>query len=500
MKESIPLETCHVISLNQCAVSNKLDIIPADPQSIVLTTSTTSLTMPDIDADAIHHEQLITDPLIVTPVSENLDEEFLPVDEENDTVNASVDDEDESTTTTGSFHSRILAGAEKYFLMSCPICLQAAVLLSSSCCTFECCVSCWCSHISATLNDGRIKIPCMSNDCNKCLRRESIMNFMRHDSVLHDRYLKLYANANQSPRAKTCPRCSHLYSLDEINPMVLTKTDKKSKDKINTKKIPKQVQCSECSLVWCFRCSAPWHENFTCKQFIKGDKLLLKWVNQENDDQRNARKCPKCSTFIQRNGGCPHMTCSSCACEFCYLCGRRYCKIPFIGQHGSKFSVFGCPKNLHPNKPWLRRTIRGTIATGVVIASPIVAVGAVTAAVTILPTVGIYRLVKRARARRRAHQLIVSALVRDYSTEDEDTGHAHFDPHLDMNAEVARYRAELEEELPMHDDFDPELDGIAEMAHYRALLEERVANYANEIFPLAIFADMDVVGLVLDNA
>ncbi|CAF1426574.1 unnamed protein product, partial [Adineta steineri] len=114
--------------------------------------------------------------------------------------------------------------------------------------------------------------------------------------------------------------------------------------------------------------------------------------------------------------------------------------------------------------------------------------------------VGIYRLVKRARARRRAHQLIVSALVRDYSTEEEDTGHAHFDPHLDMNAEVARYRAELEEELPMHDDFDPELDGIAEMAHYRALLEERVANYANEIFPLAIFADMDVVGLVLDNA
>ncbi|CAF1528094.1 unnamed protein product, partial [Adineta steineri] len=162
MKESIPLETCHVNSLNQCAVSNTLDIIPADPQSIMLTTSTTPLIMADIDADAIQHEQLISDitlPLTVTLVSENLDEEFLPVDEENDTVNASVDDEDESTTTTGSFHSRILAGAEKYFLMSCPICLQAAILLSSSCCTFECCVSCWCSHISATLNDGRIKIP-----------------------------------------------------------------------------------------------------------------------------------------------------------------------------------------------------------------------------------------------------------------------------------------------------------------------------------------------------
>jgi hypothetical protein len=35
--------------------------------------------------------------------------------------------------------------------------------------------------------------------------------------------------------------------------------------------------------------------------------------------------------------GCPHMTCSSCSCEFCYLCGRRYVKFPVIGQHNNKF-------------------------------------------------------------------------------------------------------------------------------------------------------------------
>jgi E3 ubiquitin-protein ligase RNF217 len=127
------------------------------------------------------------------------------------------------------------------------------------------------------------------------------------------------------------PRCSHLYSLD-INKLIELKDNKKL-----NKKIPKQIQCSECSLVWCFRCSAPWHENLTCKQFIKGDKLLLKWINQKNEDQWNARKCPKCSSVIQRNGGCPHMTCSSCSCEFCYLCGRRYIKIPIIGQHNNKF-------------------------------------------------------------------------------------------------------------------------------------------------------------------
>jgi hypothetical protein len=97
------------------------------------------------------------------------------------------------------------------------------------------------------------------------------------------------------------PRCCHLYSLDAKTsiPVVKDKILKKQ----NNKKIPKQVQCSECSLVWCFRCSAPWHENLTCKQFIKGDRLLLKWINQKNEEQWNARKCPKCSSLIQRAGG-----------------------------------------------------------------------------------------------------------------------------------------------------------------------------------------------------
>ena len=110
------------------------------------------------------------------------------------------------------------------------------------------------------------------------------------------------------------------------------------------------------------------------------------------------------------------MTCQSCSCEFCYLCGRRYYQIPLIGQHSNKFrlvfsnrkfdfvillnSMFGCPYNFYPEKPWLRRTIRGIIATGVVVASPVIVAGAVTAAITVLPPFGIYKLVKRVRSRR----------------------------------------------------------------------------------------------------
>ncbi len=45
--------------------------------------------------------------------------------------------------------------------------------------------------------------------------------------------------------------------------------------------------------------------------------------------------------FISRNGGCPHMICSKCHCDFCYNCGKRRYGIKFLGSHESRFSPFG---------------------------------------------------------------------------------------------------------------------------------------------------------------
>ncbi|CAF0982086.1 unnamed protein product [Adineta ricciae] len=385
-----------------------------------------------------------------------------------DTDDDSFDDtDDDEAITLKSDCSLTVASGLNYAMKPCPICLESAVLQSTLCCTFQCCGICWRAHISATINDGRIQVPCISSDCSKYLTKESIVNFIRYDAPLHERYLKLYIYANQNPRAKTCPRCSHLYSLDEIDRNLSKKSNKKpSFKKEANKKIPKQVQCSECSLVWCFRCAAPWHENMTCKQFVKGDKLLLKWIKQKSEDQWNARKCPKCSSFIQRAGGCPHMTCSSCQCEFCYLCGRQYMKIPVIGSHGNKFSVFGCPYNLHPEKPWLRRTIRGSIATGVVVASPIVLVGAITAAVTVLPTFGIYKDIV------------------------EPDLHIDHDVHL-HDGDMSAYTEQIAITL-------------ANYREYRSLLREMNESVLptetnSDPFPLSIFAEMDVENLFLER-
>ena len=233
----------------------------------------------------------------------------------------SFDDEDE-TLGADSMYSISSISPFESVAMPCPICLESAVLHPSPCCAFSYCQTCWSGHMSATINDGRIQIPCVTSDCNKYLPRELIIDTIRHDKTLHARYLKLYSNLNQNPRSKTCkwsqgssssrstefihsgPRCSLMYSLDAPGSVETSvEKEKKKSSKSYEKKLPKQVQCSTCSLVWCFRCQAPWHENMTCKQFVKGDKLLHKWTKQKNEEQWNARKCPKCSSFIQRAGG-----------------------------------------------------------------------------------------------------------------------------------------------------------------------------------------------------
>lgn len=34
--------------------------------------------------------------------------------------------------------------------------------------------------------------------------------------------------------------------------------------------------------------------------------------------------CPKCGIYIEKNGGCIHMTCGKCSHQFCWYCLGEY--------------------------------------------------------------------------------------------------------------------------------------------------------------------------------
>ncbi|KPP59274.1 hypothetical protein Z043_122818 [Scleropages formosus] len=163
------------------------------------------------------------------------------------------------------------------------------------------------------------------------------------------------------------------------------------------------VQCSRCQFVWCFKCHAPWHEGIKCKDYRKGDKLLRHWASAIEHGQRNAQKCPRCKIHIQRTEGCDHMSCTLCNTSFCYRCGEKYRHLRFFGDHSSNLSVFGCKYRYLPEKPHLRRLVRGSVCVSKILVAPLVivlvGVFGVLAVVVGLVAFPIYYICKKRRKR-----------------------------------------------------------------------------------------------------
>jgi hypothetical protein len=132
------------------------------------------------------------------------------------------------------------------------------------------------------------------------------------------------------------------------------------------------------------------------------------------------------------------------------------------------------------------------IATGVVVASPVIVAGAVTAAVTVLPPLGIYKLAKRLRTRRQAQ------IAARFPIEEPFLAEPDLDDIL----------------MPTHATFPFNFHGDLAADEIVQALRERLGRLAiqhtihasqdndrsiEQDFPLSIFADMDIEHLFTDD-
>ncbi|UJR23243.1 hypothetical protein I4U23_026263 [Adineta vaga] len=345
---------------------------------------------------------------------------FNPSDTQDDD-DASSNDENQSISNISSKqrirrNSFSLSHDNPIEISECIICLEEVSIHHLRCCSSSICSKCLYLHLSTNINEGRIRLLCPS--CSHIFTHEEILLLLTkydYDGILTERYKRFYADINGESHIKTCPRCC---SIKEI--------DKHLVEGIRWKRtIPRKILCNECQFEWCFYCHSPWHEKMSCKQYQKGDKMLRSWATQIDQNQHNAQKCPRCKVYISRNGGCPHMICSKCQCDFCYNCGRRRLGLKFFGSHESRYSPFGCKYNLYPDKPILRRTVRGLVTGFATLTIPVAVVGAVAilaVGTTIaVPTYGTYRLIKHIRSKRyERHQRhrIEDTLSRQWTTND----------------------------------------------------------------------------------
>jgi len=124
-----------------------------------------------------------------------------------------------------------------------------------------------------------VQIQCIGADCSALMHRDEIL--ARLSGADKARYAQFLIDANCDPLRRTCPRCSHVLTIDTD---VLSTADRNGL----------MVTCAECGLDWCFPCHAPWHARMKCSDFRRGDKLLKAWAREQHYGQANAQKCPKC--------------------------------------------------------------------------------------------------------------------------------------------------------------------------------------------------------------
>jgi hypothetical protein len=76
------------------------------------------------------------------------------------------------------------------------------------------------------------------------------------------------------------------------------------------------IECSACGILACSHHNVPWHHDETCSEYdrrITARQARAEYKS-EKEIKRVAKRCPGCRRFINKNGGCNHMTCKSIHC------------------------------------------------------------------------------------------------------------------------------------------------------------------------------------------
>eukprot|EP01127_Copromyxa_protea_P009739 TRINITY_DN2313_c0_g3_i2.p1 TRINITY_DN2313_c0_g3~~TRINITY_DN2313_c0_g3_i2.p1 ORF type:complete len:1008 (+),score=204.35 TRINITY_DN2313_c0_g3_i2:29-3052(+) len=205
----------------------------------------------------------------------------------------------------------------------CPGCLEEFSLQEMS--TFPCCHvycnDCLKSYVELQVSEsgGSSVVSCPGYECAYELDETLVSSLL--DSSVYSQYLSFVANtyANKDPQIKWCTAkgCNH----------AIRKTVNKG-----------LVMCT-CGHLQCWDCGGEGHWPATCEQqkwwrevYCKDDQQIqfesrdeemsIKWLLRYTQD------CPKCSSPIEKSGGCNHMSCRSCRYQYCWLC-----KEPWESSH-----------------------------------------------------------------------------------------------------------------------------------------------------------------------
>jgi len=201
---------------------------------------------------------------------------------------------------------------------TCDLCLEDKSIYDFtkplSCCKHDAsCTDCLCELINTSLQEKTIAhILCPNRNCAQPITEQDIRAITETHPDLYKLFCEIaaYECIHNEKHIKQCPTPDCSYSF------------------INDQTVKQKFTCPQCKHIYCSSCLMRHAPEMTCEH-AKRERELAENPDLANEATQkwiaeNTKKCPACHKFIQKNGGCNHMTCRQCNHEFCWTCGATY--------------------------------------------------------------------------------------------------------------------------------------------------------------------------------
>jgi hypothetical protein len=196
----------------------------------------------------------------------------------------------------------------------CVVCYCEASVPEHLGCGHAYCAGCLQHLLASAADTKKFPITCIGNDatCDSPLPIPVIRRLMDNQAFQHLVEVAFTCHLEQHPeeyRYCITPDCKQIYRFRR-----------------------KEVwQCPSCLLKVCPTCEEDFHEGLSCEEMrLQRDPALMERLNES----LGYRKCPQCSAWIEKLGGCNHITCK-CGSHICWRCMGHF-PVGEIYKHLSK--------------------------------------------------------------------------------------------------------------------------------------------------------------------
>lgn len=187
-------------------------------------------------------------------------------------------------------------------------------------CGHRFCRPCYTRYVEQKVRDEgeSARIQCMDEKCQLVVDEDTMAKLLPPPHLARYRLLldRAYVDDHDTLRWCPAPDCEMAVEC-HISPRQL-------------EKVVPTVKCG-CGHWFCFGCGLAAHQPVICS-------IVKLWLKKSEDDSEtsnwisaNTKECPKCSSTIEKSGGCNHMTCRKCRYEFCWMCSGPW------SEHGNNW-------------------------------------------------------------------------------------------------------------------------------------------------------------------